>query len=77
MEKITTLAFTLEGDRSVDLKHGWITVSDSTPEKVTILAGAEAIIDAVADLLPCCDRSTQQLFIDILTSHIRKTEGEA
>ena len=75
MEKITTLAFTLEGDRSVDLKHGWITVSDSTPEKVTILAGTSAINDAVAELLPYCDRSTQQRFIDILTDHIRKVEA--
>ena len=77
MDKITTLAFTLSGKRSVDLKHGWITVSDSSPEKVTILAGAEAINDAIAELLPCCDRSTQERFIQIINDHIRKIEGEA
>ena len=75
MDKITTLAFTLSGKRSVDLKHGWITVSDSSPEKVTILAGTEAINDAVAELLPCCDRSTQERFINILTGHIRKVDS--
>ena len=77
MDKITTLTFTLSGKRSVDLKHGWITVSDSSPEKVIILAGAEAINDAVAELLPCCDRSTQERFIQIINDHIRKTEVEA
>lgn len=77
MDKITTLTFTLSGERSVDLKHGWITVSDSSPEKVTILAGAEAINNAIAELLPCCDRSTQERFIQIINDHIRKTESEA
>ena len=77
MDKITTLAFTLSGSRSVDLKHGWITVSDSSPEKLTILAGAEAINDAIAELLPCCNRSTQERFIQIINDHIRKIEGEA
>lgn len=75
MNQTRTLAFTLDGDNSVDLKNGWITVSDSTPEKVTILAGTSAINDAVAELLPYCDRSTQQRFIDILTDHIRKVEA--
>ena len=75
MNQTRTLAFTLDGSNSVDLKSGWITVSDSTSEKVTILAGTSAINDAVAELLPYCDRSTQQRFIDILTDHIRKVEA--
>ena len=75
MNQTRTLAFTLDGGNSVDLKHGWITVSDSTPEKVTILAGANAINDAVAELLPYCDRSTQERFLQILTDHIRKVDS--
>ena len=75
MNQTRTLAFTLDGDNSVDLKSGWITVSDSTPEKVTILAGANAINDAVAELLPYCDRSTQERFLQILTDHIRKVDS--
>ena len=59
----------------MDLQGGWITVSDSTPEKVTILAGTNAINDAVANLLPCCDRSTQERFLQILTDHIRKVDS--
>ena len=59
----------------MDLQGGWITVSDSTPEKVTILAGTNAINDAVANLLPCCDRSTQERFLQILNDHIHKVEA--
>ena len=75
MNQTRTLAFTLDGSNSVDLQGGWITVSDSTPEKVTILAGTNAINDAVANLLPCCDRSTQERFLQILTDHIRKVDS--
>ena len=75
MNQTRTLAFTLDGSNSVDLQGGWITVSDSTPEKVTILAGTNAINDAVANLLPCCDRSTQERFLQILNDHIHKVEA--
>ena len=75
MDQTRTLAFTLDGSNSVDLQGGWITVSDSTPEKVTILAGTNAINDAVANLLPCCDRSTQERFLQILNDHIHKVEA--
>ena len=75
MNQTRTLAFTLDGSSSVDLQGGWITVSDSTPEKVTILAGTNAINDAVAKLLPCCDLSTQERFLQILNDHIHKVEA--
>jgi len=64
-------------NRSINLQHGSIVAADSSDQIVSIYAGVETIIDAVANLLPCCDRSTQQLFIDILTGHIRKTEEGA
>jgi len=34
----------------------------------------DAINDAVAKLLPSCDRSTQERFLQILTDHIRKAD---
>ena len=64
-------------ERSINLQYGSIIGKDSSDRVVSIYAGAEAINDAVAKLLPTCDRSTQERFIDILTDHIRKNEVQA
>tara|TARA_R100000005_G_scaffold60406_1_gene30865 strand:- start:259 stop:492 length:234 start_codon:yes stop_codon:yes gene_type:complete len=77
MDQTTTIHFQMGDNRSINLQHGSIVAADSSDQIVSIYAGVETIIDAVANLLPCCDRSTQQLFIDILTGHIRKTEEGA
>ena len=62
-------------NRSINLQHGSIIAADSSDQIVSIYAGVEAINDAVANLLPCFDRSTQERFLQILTDHIRKTDN--
>ena len=62
-------------NRSINLRHGSIIATDSSDQIVSVYAGADAINDAVAKLLPSCDRSTQERFMQILTDHIRKTEN--
>ena len=62
-------------NRSINLQHGSIIATHSSDQIVSIYAGTDAINDAVANLLPCCDRSTQERFIDILTDHIRKVDN--
>lgn len=62
-------------DRSINLQHGSIVATDSSSEIVSIYAGRDAINDAVANLLPHCDRSTQERFMQILTDHIRKVDS--
>ena len=62
-------------DRSINLQYGSIVATDSSDQIVSIYAGEEAINDAVAKLLPTCDRSTQERFLQILTDHIRKVDS--
>lgn len=75
MQKTTTTHFQMGDQRSINLQHGSIIATDSSDQIVSIYAGTDAINDAVANLLPCCDRSTQERFMQILTDHIRKTEN--
>jgi hypothetical protein len=74
MKQTTTEHFQMGDNRSINLQHGSIVAADSSDRIVSIYAGVEAINDAVAKLLPCCDRSTQERFIEILTAHIRKAD---
>ena len=62
-------------NRSINLQHGSIVATDVSDQIVSIYAGTEAINDAVAKLLPCCDRSTQERFMQILTDYIRKVDS--
>ena len=77
MKQTTTTHFQMGDQRSINLQYGSIVATDSSSEIVSIYAGTDAINDAVANLLPSCDRSTQERFMQILTDHIRKTEVEA
>ena len=74
MKQTTTEHFQMGDNRSINLQHGSIVAADSSDQIVSIYAGVEAINDAVAKLLPCCDRSTQERFLQILTDHIRKAD---
>mgnify|MGYP003111827242 FL=1 len=74
MKQTTTTHFQMGDNRSINLQHGSIVATDSSDQIVSIYAGTEAINDAVANLLPCCDRSTQERFLQILTDHIRKAD---
>ena len=75
MDQTTTTHFQMGDDRSIILQHGSIIAKDSSDQIVSIYAGVEAINDAVAKLLPCCDRSTQERFLQILNDHIHKVEA--
>ena len=75
MKQTTTTNFQMGDNRSINLQHGSIVAADSSDQIVSIYAGVEAINDAVAKLLPCCDRSTQERFMQILTDHIRKVDS--
>ena len=75
MKITTTTHFQMGDERSINLQYGSIIAKDSSDQVVSVYAGAEAINDAVAKLLPTCDRSTQERFIDILTDHIRKIDN--
>ena len=75
MKKITTTGFQLDEQRSINLQYGSIVATDSSEQIVSIYAGTEAINDAVAKLLPSCDRSTQERVMQILTDHIRKVNS--
>lgn len=77
MQKTVTTHFQAGENPSINFQFGSIIFSDSSSEVVSIYAGVDAINDAVASLLPTCDRSTQERFMQILTDHIRKTEIEA
>ena len=61
--------------RSINFQYGSIVATDSSDQVVSVYAGAEAINDAVAKLLPTCDRPTQERFMQILTDHIRKVDS--
>lgn len=74
MKQTTTTHFQMGDNRSINLQHGSIIATDSSPGTVAIYAGRDAINDAVANLLPTCDRSTQERFMQILTDHIRKVD---
>ena len=74
MKQTTTEHFQMGDNRSINLQHGSIIAADSSDQIVSVYAGTDAINDAVAKLLPSCDRSTQERFIDILTGHIRKAD---
>ncbi len=74
MKQTTTEHFQMGDNRSINLQHGSVVATDSSDQIVSIYAGVEAINDAVAKLLPCCDRSTQERFLQILTDHIRKAD---
>ena len=75
MKQTTTTHFQMGDTRSINLQHGSIVAADSSDRIVSIYAGVEAINDAVAKLLPCCSRSTQERFMQILTDHIRKVDS--
>ena len=75
MEKTTTTHFQMGDNRSIHLQLGSIVAKDSSDQIVSIYAGTEAINDAVAELLPTCDRSTQERFLQILSDHIRKVDS--
>ena len=75
MDQTTTKHFQMGDSRSINLQHGSIIATDSSDQIVSIYAGKDAINDAVANLLPCCDRSTQERFLQILTDHIRKVDS--
>ena len=75
VKQTRTTHFQLGDNRSINLQHGSIIAADSSDQIVSIYAGIEAINDAVANLLPCCDRSTQERFLQILTDHIRKVDN--
>ena len=75
MKKTTTTNFEMGEQRSIRIQYGSIVATDSSDQIVSIYAGMEAINDAVADLLPCCNRSTQERFLQILTDHIRKVDS--
>jgi hypothetical protein len=74
MKQTTTTHFQMGDNRSINIQYGSIVATDSSDQIVSIYAGTEAINDAVASLLPCCDRSTQERFMQILTDHIRKAD---
>ena len=75
MKQTTTTHFQLGDNRSINLQHGSIIATDSSDQIVSVYAGTDAINDAVAKLLPSCDRSTQERFMQILTDHIRKVDS--
>ena len=75
MKQTQTTHFQMGDNRSINLQHGSIIATDSSDQIVSIYAGTEAINDAVAKLLPSCDRSTQERFMQILTDHIRKVDS--
>ena len=75
MKQTQTTHFQLGDNRSINLQHGSIIAADSSDQIVSIYAGTNAINDAVANLLPYCDRSTQERFLQILTDHIRKVDS--
>ena len=74
MNKQIMTRYVLGEHRSINLQHGSIDATDASSESVSIYAGTDAINDAVANLLPCCDRSTHERFIEILTAHVRKVD---
>ena len=75
MKKTTTTNFQMDEHRSINFQYGLIVATDSSDQIVSIYAGTENINDAVAELLPTCDRSTQERFLQILTDHIRKVDS--
>jgi len=75
VKQIQTTHFQMDDNRSINLQHGSIIATDSSDQIVSIYAGVEAVNDAVANLLPCCDRSTQERFMQVLTDHIRKLDN--
>ena len=75
MKITTTTHFQMGDERSINLQYGSIIAKDSSDQVVSVYAGTEAINDAVAKLLPTCDRSTQERFMQILTDHIRKVDS--
>ena len=74
MKQTTTTHFQMGDNRSINLQHGSIIATDSSDQIVSVYAGTDVINDAVAKLLPSCDRSTQERFMQILTDHIRKAD---
>ena len=71
MDKTTTTHFQLGDQRSIHLEHGSIVAKDLSSEIVSVYAGVDAINDAVANLLPHCDRITQERFLKILNAAIK------
>ena len=71
MKQTTTTHFQLGDNRSINLQHGSIVAADSSDQIVSVYAGADAINDAVANLLPHCDRITQERFLKILNAAIK------
>lgn len=75
MKKTTTTHFQMDDNRSINFEYGSIIATDSSDQTVSVYAGMDAINNAVANLLPTCDRSTQERFMQILTDHIRKVDS--
>ena len=75
MKRTITAHFQMGDNRSINLQHGSIVATDSSDQIVSVYAGTDVINDAVAKLLPSCDRSTQERFMQILTDHIRKVDS--
>lgn len=75
MNKQIMTRYVLGEHCSINLQYGSIDATDASSESVSIYAGTDAINDAVAKLLPSCDRSTQERFMQILTDHIRKVDS--
>ena len=75
MKQTTTTHFQMGDNRSINFQYGSIIATDSSDQVVSVYAGTDAINDAVAKLLPCCDRPTQERFMQILTDHIRKVDS--
>ena len=71
MKITTTTHFQMGDERSINLQYGSIIAKDSSDQVVSVYAGTEAINDAVAKLLPECDRITQERFLKILNAAIK------
>tara|TARA_B100000519_G_C14147328_1_gene392808 strand:+ start:310 stop:549 length:240 start_codon:yes stop_codon:yes gene_type:complete len=61
--------------QTVNFDHGMIQVSDDSGQNVTISLNQDALNDAIAKRLTSCSRSTQEIFSQLLTEHIRKTDN--
>ncbi len=75
MKQTTTTHFQLGDNRSINLQHGSIIATDSSDQIVSVYAGTGGKNDAVAKLLPSCDRSTQERLKENKTDHIRKVDS--
>ena len=75
MKRTTNTHFQADNQATISLTGGLITVHDNSDCSVSIFVGNEALNNAIAKHLPCCDRSTQERFMQVLTDHIRKLDN--